>query len=388
MSLLKNVVLCLIGQMFLGQSMAGQYSRMITGDTSCRYGDQDCNRCVPNVKEALKNVKGNDGNLMGFNVDTDMVTSSNHWQGVTRLSSGGGKYLAVTTGKHNSGGTVRIVKMASRASSGARKLGANRSASNRAPPRSDRVISSWSYTSRNYKHGGSVQASGNILAVAMDQRKKDSYSAGNIVFFDVSNPESPRKVKSFTRGQKAGAVGLTKLANGNFLMVVGGYDSSKRLDFYELNSQFHYLKKTTWHRDNDRVVEAGYGDCWPKDCTACIGTCGNAYQSLSLVTQCDGKVFMIGMHAKTAGGSGYDRADLYELVESGNKIKPKKVYESGDFKCGQWGGGAQCDFAAAGGIYIDPSGKLILYGVEHDNDGPKGSGESQKSVKMAEFYAD
>ena len=113
--ILKNVALCLIGQMaFMGLSMAGQYRRMITGDTTCRYGDRDCNLCVPNVKRALENVKGNDGNLMGFNVDTDMVTSSNHWQGVTRLSSGGGKYLAVTTGKSDNGGTLRIVKMASR----------------------------------------------------------------------------------------------------------------------------------------------------------------------------------------------------------------------------------------------------------------------------------
>ena len=36
--------------------------------------------------------------------------------------------------------------------------------------------------------------------------------------------------------------------------------------------------------------------------------------------------------------------------------------------------------AAAGGAYVGKDGKLIIYGVEHDNDGPKVGGKG--SVKM------
>ena len=39
--------------------------------------------------------------------------------------------------------------------------------------------------------------------------------------------------------------------------------------------------------------------------------------------------------------------------------------------------------AAAGGAYVGKDGKLVIYGVEHDNDGPKVGGKG--SVKMMEF---
>ena len=39
--------------------------------------------------------------------------------------------------------------------------------------------------------------------------------------------------------------------------------------------------------------------------------------------------------------------------------------------------------AAGGGAYVGKDGKLLIYGVEHDNDGPKHGG--QGSVKMVEF---
>jgi len=365
-------------------------SNMLKGKTDCDYGSADCNVCVENVSSALTSVKVERGNLMGFNVDNDIVTAKNHWQGVTRLSSGGGMYLALTTGSSDDGGTLRIVKMGSRASAGSSKFGPNRSSPEEAPPKDDRLLQSSTRTSSDYKHGGGIQAVGNILGVTMDQPKSSIYPEGKVLFYDVSDPGNPVLKKELTRAQKVGAAGLTKLANENFLMVVGGFDDNKKLDFYELNEDLDPLRKLQWDKDIDGVIDAGtgIGNCWPYDTLLSTG-CGNAYQSLSLVTQCsDGKVFMIGMHAETPLGWGYDRADLYELTLSGDKIKPKKVYESNDFKCGRWDGVDQCSFAAAGGIYIDPAGKLIFYGVEHDNDGPKGSGETQNSVKMVEFYYD
>ena len=39
--------------------------------------------------------------------------------------------------------------------------------------------------------------------------------------------------------------------------------------------------------------------------------------------------------------------------------------------------------AAGGGAYVGKDGKLVIYGVEHDNDGPKVGGRG--SVKMMEF---
>jgi len=352
----------------------------LRGKTDCAYGAADCNVCVSNVKEALSKVKTNDGNLMGFNVDDDIVTGSNHWQGIFRMMSGQGQYLALTTGGSNAkAGTLRIVKIDG--SSNGKLLGPNRRSHKYAPPSSDRVV--WSYFSPDMKHGGGIQGVGNILGVPFDQRKSRYSPISKIVLFDVSNPESPRILKTFSRNHRASAVGLTMQSNGNYLMVLGGLDGDMGLSFLELDSSYSIVNEWSWHWDTDGLLSGPKGTCWPGS-----GGCGAAYQSLSLVNQCDGQVFMIGMHAKTSGGSGYDRADIIQLIPNGSRMSMRKIFESNDFKCAQWGGGAQCDFIAAGGVFVDPEGKLVLYSAEHDNDGPKGKGEREKSVKMAEFYQD
>lgn len=242
------------------------------------------------------------------------------------------------------------------------------------------------------KHGGGLQAVGNILGVPFDQKKVPWYrktpKESKIVLFDVSNPASPTVRKVISMNNKAGAVGMTKLANGNYLMVVGGFDGDMSLKFCELDSNLDIVDTVYWNEERDGLMSGTSWSCWPG--SGIIGTaCGAGYQSLTLVNQCDGKIFMIGMHAETKGGSGYDRADLIELVSiNGGRMGMKKVFESNDFLCGQWGGGAQCDFQAAGSAYVDRDGNLILYSAEHDNDGPRVGGRGQKSVKMAEFYHD
>ena len=53
------------------------------------------------------------------------------------------------------------------------------------------------------------------------------------------------------------------------------------------------------------------------------------------------------------------------------------------YKCGWFCKNTECNMAAAGGAYVGKDGKLVIYGVEHDNDGPKVGGKG--SVKMMEF---
>src|SRR6185436_15317082 len=100
------------------------------------------------------------------------------------------------------------------------------------------------------------------------------------------------------------------------------------------------------------------------------------YQNLNLVTQCDGTLFIIGTHQSTL--SQQDFADTFRVDNgTGDEVVLTKVGARHLF-CEDFGP-QQCNLDAAGGVYLDPEGHVIVYGTEHDNDGPGGS------VKFREF---
>ncbi len=93
-----------------------------------------------------------------------------------------------------------------------------------------------------YQHPGGMQLVGNILGIALEIPRQSAlpYDAPDdnydkalnrtlISFFDVSDPETPRFKSNFVpingAGEvlaNAGALGITPLANGRYLMVVAG----------------------------------------------------------------------------------------------------------------------------------------------------------------------
>jgi hypothetical protein len=85
----------------------------------------------------------------------------------------------------------------------------------------------------------------------------------------------------------------------------------------------------------------------------------------------------------------YDRM-VAGCVSGANGINPGLVMAQEDVTAADavpvaLTGRVYCNFDAASGIYVDPSGQLILYSTEHDNDGPTPSGDSEGSVKFMEF---
>ena len=78
------------------------------GETNCNFGATDCNVCAENVATQFYDLKSY-GEVLGFrmgvfNDDVKFEAGANHWQGIARLSSQKGKFLALTTGR--SGGDV------------------------------------------------------------------------------------------------------------------------------------------------------------------------------------------------------------------------------------------------------------------------------------------
>ncbi|MEA2123575.1 MAG: hypothetical protein QOI80_357, partial [Solirubrobacteraceae bacterium] len=101
------------------------------------------------------------------------------------------------------------------------------------------------------------------------------------------------------------------------------------------------------------------------------------YQNLDLITRPNGTMYLLGTYRTGPGISGNDFAHLFRVTGTfahpGLKLVAKRHLYCGTPE------GQQCNFIAAGGAYVSPSGRLFLYGVEHDNDGPQGT------VKAEEF---
>jgi hypothetical protein len=342
----------------------------------CAWGASDCNKCVPNAVSAVNSLRDH-GDVLGFYPGATDVSLSHHWQGIQRLPVAGGRYLAVSQSGSNNAFTV--VHMESRDSGTGLRFRSNRLNPSyhypaTAPSSWDRAVLEQDLPSYlPYTHSGGMQASGNILAVSLETAP--SGYTGRVVLYDMSNPLAPQllPVQRLGTTAEAGTASLAKLADGDFLLILGRADANN-LEFYRSSTGDLRQSTTTFQLLdywNEGELRSSIGDY----------EFGN-YQNLNLITQCDGTLFLAGTHQNSVNGE--DWIDLYRLSEEYGSVVITKVarrhlycgYPSPGYTTGQ---NTQCNLDAAGGVYVDPGGQLIVYGTEHDNDGPSGS------VKMMEF---
>jgi hypothetical protein len=355
----------------------------LRGYTGCSWGSDECNPCVPNVILAVYSLRQY-GDIMGFHMNGyPDVNSSNHWQGIQRLAGDNSDYMIVSR-SHSSTGAFAVVRMYSREDDGERfrsnRLERNTDVQDTAPPSSDGIVH-YEAIDSDYDHAGGVQTIGNWVAIPLE----GSHSGANakVVFYDLSNPTSPIRApyEVVVPSEDAGTASVTKLSDGTYLLVVGGKDANP-LWFYisegtTLASDPNFQLKDTWHKGEQ---DSEIGDWnW------------GAYQNINIVNQCDGTMYLIGLHNDSPVGLGDDWIDVYRLEVDSNtydvglvKVAMRHVYSD-------WGGvPKQCNLDAAAGVYIDPEGRLIVYATEHDNDGPLAGDPTctngpDCSVKFMEF---
>ena len=373
----------------------------LTGFAVCPWGSDDCNICVPDVPGAIRALR-NRGDIMGFHIGDapDPNPFADHWQGVQRTMSGGARYLLVSRSIDPATKDVSfvVVEMATRNDDGLR-FRSNRLAPSidfefTPPPAEDRVVTIVPREG-SYSHAGGMQLLGNVLAVPFESGESTD-PPSKVVLFDVSNPPQPVRlpneiIHAVSGGisSEAGTASLGKLADGRFLLVIGRGDANN-LDFYV--STGSDIRTTAFERfDSWNEDELQSELCASQPCT-CGGIIpvdcefGN-YQNLSLVHQCDGALYLVGTHQDSLTGE--DFVDLHRLdnVPGSNDVRITKVAKR-QLVCG-YRGENHCNFDAAGGVYIDPERRLLLYGTEHDNDGPIAGSPicngSPCSVKFEEF---
>ncbi len=342
----------------------------------CGWGDDKCNKCVNDVVSAVNNLRDH-GEVMGFFPLGDPVTLSNHWQGVQRLPFGGGRHLAIS----QSGPTkaFSVVEMGSRDGGGLRfrsnRLAPNQSYPATPPPSSDRVITDvWLPSSLPYTHQGGMQVVGHVLAVPLEDSTVGG--AARVIFYDMANPTQPVLLPTsrIAMTEDAGTASVARLADGRFLLIIGRADANN-LEVYlsttaDLRAPMNaFTLVDTWNEAELRSVITNDREF-------------ANYQNLNLVTQCDGSLFLVGTHLDSS--TGWDWVDAHRVTAEGDNLVLTKVARR-HLYCGypspgyDTGTNRHCNLDAAGGLYVDPHGQLLVYGTEHDNDGPAGS------VKMMEF---
>jgi hypothetical protein len=349
------------------------------GLTDCDADSEDCNVCVKDAIGSVSQLRTH-GDIMGFHMNGfPDVTAGKHWQGVQRLSGSLGKYLAVSRStEDDTGPAFVIVKMESRnnenGSLGHRfrsnRLSPNSFFKDTPPPPEDRIVAS-TLMQTGFHHAGGIQLTGRILAVPFENDQES-----RVVFYDLTNPHAPvegsNHVDHSNYADEAGTASIIKLASNKFMLVIGR-SNANILDFY--------ISRTY----DIRTTEFDWFDTW-NESELLPDPSGDSefanYQNLNLVTGCDGVIYAVGTHNSTKSGIGEDFVDLFRLDSWGSndvritKIAKRHVYCTYG---GSLGDSQQCNLDAAGGIYVDPEGRLFVYSTEHDNDGP------QNSVKFEEF---
>jgi len=214
------------------------------------------------------------------------------------------------------------------------------------------------------------------------------------MFFDVSNPEAPvfRSQYAPVDGSgapltKTGFVGLTPLPQvpgepkNRYLAVTTGGEHPDHLFFYRSSPDDLSSETLTW----EFLAISDYPDV------------ADAHQTMQFLRErdIDGDLYLIGArgNANTVLHDDRDKIDLRQVVCTnplsgqadplclpGDEISVAAVFPSRLITPNPSTGGTRLvNLAAASGFYVSPTGDLMMYATEHDNDGP------DDTVKVGEW---
>ena len=205
------------------------------------------------------------------------------------------------------------------------------------------------------------------------------------MFFDVSNPEAPVFKSQYApvdadgvRLKKAGFVGVTPLpqdpseAKGRYLAVTTGGEHPDHLFFYRSSPDDLSSETLTW----EFLAIADYPNV------------ADAHQTMQFLREgnIDGDLYLAGIrgNANTVLHDDRDKIDLRLVVctdpssgqddplcRPGDEISLALAFASRQIEPRPSTGGTRLvNLAAASGFYVSPTGDLMMYATEHDNDGP------------------
>ena len=246
-----------------------------------------------------------------------------------------------------------------------------------------------------YRHPGGMQIMGDVLAIGAENPfgPEDPAHRATILFFDISDPEHPRLISRFDPPDLsdpdnaefgADPVGLTAIRGEDgtccrFLLIVAGGPANKDVRFFrsrvDPGTSTTNLKSPSLAWDlagsyTESELEACPGMSWPEG-SGPFNT--GAHQMLNFVREgeLDGQLYLIGGRRTGAlpNPDAEEKLDLYEvnLFDSGiPKTCPLTFVRSKLMGRVSWGGfTVTSSFTAGSGVYVSPSGELIVYATNH-----------------------
>jgi hypothetical protein len=227
-----------------------------------------------------------------------------------------------------------------------------------------------------------------------------------VQFVDVTDPENPEIKSTFMPGEsdaKAGVVALTPCganrvgvpcASGHYLLAISGGSDNGTVTFYESTTSdladpfLWWTHLYTWRKEElipSDVCAPRPFDPGPPVVAAV--NCWHAHQTLQFLRERDlsGDLYLAGARG---GRFDPDFIDLYRVDLEGGVVRITQVATKHLVSHPAWegenAGERIAHLAAASTFHITPSGELLFYASEHDNDGPDGT-NGRTSVKMGEW---
>lgn len=326
------------------------------GTQSPGYGDPESNRCVFDVHQAFAAMGGASDyrnsfqaeittNLPPYGASGEVENISKHYQSVQRLQGVGDDNWIVVSKSSETYGKAGLVFIEY--------------------PNIDSIGQSFHNSSRTSKEGaartvydmpwtthpGGMQVVGNVLAVGVEQID-GLPGRGEVDFFDVGDPANVHLIQRVTMPSYMGGaawVGISRLDDGRYLMIVGGKGSGADNGAVLVSNRGHIDDATEW------IVIGGWGA--GSDRSIDEGFFARNFDSLNLVTDCYGGIFAIGMYSP---GATNDRAILMQLYEEGPGNFALYQYAQKDFNTT-----LGVRFRWAAGIHVGPFGnELTIYATD------------------------
>jgi hypothetical protein len=223
-----------------------------------------------------------------------------------------------------------------------------------------------------YEHPGGLAIVDDVLFMALDSPREAGAPTGQIVLFDLAaDHERPVPIQNLPLDHRIDNLAVTIQPDGRYLIWVNG-DSANVTAFYTTSStdlrddSLALVPVQTWDPGSSADYE-GAGAAWPGG--------GAAHQSSAFIHEPDGTLFMVATrHSDGPDALGDDYADLYRVdPRTDGGFKLTRLGTRHLFCRYRMSGGAFdldtriCNFAAAAGTYVSPSGELILYAMPHDD---------------------
>lgn len=373
---------------------------------------------------------------MGFHIgESPNPSTCKHYQGLARIEGPDGTPYLIITRSGNTpdipslpddlvcddspgetgDGSLLVVRMGSRDRHGERFRSNRQTKGARfdvTPPDYRDTVATWfRFQGGNgfphYGHPGGMQAVGHMLAIAVEHRYEPELPRTVVLFVDMTDPINPAITSQFPVenevGEKAGLVALTPLPDGHYLMMVTG-GSNAKLAFYRSTMTDLQSEHLSWVFVDEWVAdplsetdahpgfpclegsipssvvclspdEQAMGRNWPT--TGSFN--GNPHQTIQFIRERDinGPLFLAAARGRILSDD--DRIDLYwfecdtPFCAPGERVRLAHASTRALTPHPNAGGERLANLAAASTFHVSPSGELLFYATEHDNDGPSGT---------------